>query len=398
MTESPRRLIALAFSVGLLVWSLGLFGPAAILPYLQSERGWPVALISTAITAHFLMGALVVAVMPEIHRTIGLRATVIAGAIAIYAGFVAWATVPSPYLLFFAALLSGCGLACGSSATVNAIISAGAVPDRAKALGIALNGAAFGGVLILQVLTLGGRTLGWDWTIALLGCAAVVILLWMSAALDRAPGKDGVMAKTGPLAAPMSRRALLRSPRFLSLTLAFAIAVFVQIGIYSQLINHLRPMLGLDGATLAMTGCVVLAITGRSAVAWNIGQANRRIVAAASFIMQAVGVIALALASGPAVALLGCVLFGLGLGNLPLLPPLIVQQEFDEQSFTLVVSTVSAVNQIILAFGPMTFGLLYAASGAYTLPFALGSLLYVVAAVTVMLHARAEPRPAHVAE
>ncbi len=183
------------------------------------------------------------------------------------------------------------------------------------------------------------------------------------------------------------------SPRFRSLAAAFSIAIFVQVGVYSQLINHLRPMLGIDGATLAMTGCVVLAITGRSAVAWNIGQANRRVVAAVTFLMQAAGVIALAFAPGPAVAILGCVLFGLGLGNLPLLPPLIVQHEFDEQSFTLVVSTVSAVNQIILAFGPMTFGLLYAASGAYTLPLAIGSLLYLVAAAAVLLHARAAPRP-----
>src|SRR4051812_12791148 len=78
MTGEPPRLIALAFSVGMLVWSLGLFGPAAVLPYLQSERGWTVAMISAAITAHFLVSALVVSVMPEIHRAIGLRGTVIA--------------------------------------------------------------------------------------------------------------------------------------------------------------------------------------------------------------------------------------------------------------------------------------------------------------------------------
>jgi predicted MFS family arabinose efflux permease len=398
MTQTPRRLIALAFGVGMLVWSLGLFGPAAILPYLESERGWSVAMISVAITGHFLVSALVVAAMPEIHRAIGLRGTVIAGAIAVYAGFIAWATVPLPYFLFLAALLSGFGLACGSSATINAIISVGFASNRAKALGIALNGTAFGGVLLLPLLTFGGRTFGWEWTLAILGSAAVVILVWMSTVLNDAGKTNGLTQSAGPRDTPMSRRALIRSPRFLSLALAFAIAIFVQVGIYSQLINHLRPMLGIDGATFAMTGCIVLAIAGRSAVAWNIGQANRRVVAAASFLMQAAGVFALAFAPGPVGAVLGCVLFALGLGNLPLLPPLIVQQEFDEQSFTLVVSTVSAVSQIILAFGPMTFGLLYAASGAYTLPFAIGSLLYVVAALTVMLHARVEPRPGDATE
>ena len=58
-------------------------------------------------------------------------------------------------------------------------------------------------------------------------------------------------------------------------------------------------MLGLDGATVAMTGCIVLAIRGRSAVAWNIGEANRRVVMAIGFVMQAVRVLVLALAPGP---------------------------------------------------------------------------------------------------
>lgn len=391
MTERRGPLIALAFGVGVLVWSLGLFGPAAILPYLQSQRGWPVSVISAAITVHFLASALVVSAMPEVHRTIGLRATVIAGAAAVYLGFIAWALTPAPYLLFGAAVLSGAGLACGSSATANAIISSGRIADRAKALGIALNGAAVGGVALLPLLTFGGRHLGLALTLALLGAASLVILPWMSRVLGPIGGAASAPGAR-PAAAQMTRRALIRLPAFRSLTFAFSIATFVQIGIYSQLINHLRPAFGLDGATFVMTGCIVMAIAGRSAVAWNIGQANRRGVAALSFLMQAAGVAALAVAPVPAVALAGCALFALGLGNLPLLPPLIAQQEFDEKDFTLVVATVSAVNQIILAFGPIWFGLLYELSGAYTLPLAIGSVLYLASAGVIMLHAGAARR------
>ena len=388
MTEKRTGLVALAFGVGLLVWSLGLFAPAAILPYLHSERGWPVSVISAAITAHFLTSALVVSVMPEVHRALGLRTTVMAGAAAVYLGFIAWTLMPAPHVLFLAAIVSGAGLACGSSATVNAIIGSGFAAGRAKALGIALNGAALGGIVLLPLLTLGGRHLGLTWTLALLGAATLVVLLLMSSALGRI-GTGGATSApgSGPVAAQMSRRALFRSPRFRSLALSFSIAIFVQVGIYSQLINHLRPMFGIDGATFAMTGCILLAIAGRSAVAWNIGQANRRRVAALTFLMQAAGVVALAFATTPVVAIAGCVLFGLGLGNLPLLPPLIAQQEFDEKDFVLVVASASAVNQVILAFGPISLGLLYEASGTYSLPFAIGSVLYLVAAAVVMLHA-----------
>ena len=204
MTDKRGGLVALAFGVGMLVWSLGLFAPAAILPYLQSQHGWPVSIISAAITAHFLASALVVSVMPEVHRTLGLRATVMAGAAAIYLGFIAWTLMPAPHFLFLAAMVSGIGLACGSSATVNAIIGSGFTTGRAKALGIALNGAALGGVVLLPLLTLGGRQLGLTWTLALLGAATLIVLLLMSRALGRIQ-TGGVTSAPGRLGSPLRR-------------------------------------------------------------------------------------------------------------------------------------------------------------------------------------------------
>ena len=69
---------------------------------------------------------------------------------------------------------------------------AGFAAGRAKALGIALNGTALGGVLLLPLLTFGGRTFGWVWTIAILGAAAIVILTWMSAVLNSAGQQNGL--------------------------------------------------------------------------------------------------------------------------------------------------------------------------------------------------------------
>lgn len=386
-------LVAFAFCVGMVIWSLGLFGPAAILPYLHDQRGWSVPVISAAVTVHFLVSALVVALMPELHRVLGLRGTVITGVIAIYIGFIGWVLVPLVGLLFFAAIVSGVGLACGSAATVSAIVSLGFVTDRAKALGIALNGTAVGGMLLLPLLSLSGNHVGLQWTLALLGGLAFVGLLWMSTCLARFTGGRGGPAAARKPVARLTRGDLFRTARFRSLAFAFSIAVFIQIGIYSQLISHLRPILGADGAALAMTGCVALAILGRFAVAWRIGHANRRRVAAANFLMQAIGVVALALATEPMLALAGCILFGLGLGNLPLLPPLIAQEEFAESEFGLVVATVSAINQIVLAFGPIFFGIVYELGGTYSVPFMIGAMLYLVAAGTIMLHANPKLRP-----
>jgi hypothetical protein len=54
--------------------------------------------------------------------------------------------------------------------------------------------------------------------------------------------------------------------------------------------------------------------------------------------------------------LLGCVLFGLGIGNLTSLPPLIAQAEFCPADVGRVVALVTAINQAVFAFAPAVLG------------------------------------------
>lgn len=56
---------------------------------LHASKGWPVAMISGAITAHFLVGAAPIVYLPEAHRSIGLAQTTIIGAVLAGAGIVA---------------------------------------------------------------------------------------------------------------------------------------------------------------------------------------------------------------------------------------------------------------------------------------------------------------------
>jgi hypothetical protein len=63
---------------------------------------------------------------------------------------------------------------------------------------------------------------------------------------------------------------------------------------------------------------------------------------------------------------LGCLLFGLGVGNTTSLPGLLVQQEFPKQHFARIVSLVVAINQFSFAFGPSLLGQLERAEGSYS--------------------------------
>jgi MFS family permease len=70
--------------------------------------------------------------------------------------------------------------------------------------------------------------------------------------------------------------------------------------------------------------------------------------------------------SAPGLLVAGCVLFGLGLGNLVSLPALIVQREFPSRDFARIVSMIVAINQFAFAFGPALLGRLQRPDGGYT--------------------------------
>ena len=69
-----RQVVAAAFMLAVLGWGLGFYGPPIYLHAVQAVRGWPLALVSTAVTMHFLVGAVVVANLPALYRRFGLAA------------------------------------------------------------------------------------------------------------------------------------------------------------------------------------------------------------------------------------------------------------------------------------------------------------------------------------
>ena len=121
---------------------------------------------------------------------------------------------------------------------------------------------------------------------------------------------------------------------------------------------------------------------------WLLGERDRRLAAAANLLMQAAGTLLLAFSDRMAPLALGCVLFGLGAGNLTSLPPLIAQREFRPADAGTVVALVTAINQAVFAFAPAIFGGLREINGAYGEVFLAGAALQAIAAGIVLLGRR----------
>ncbi len=77
--------------------------------------------------------------------------------------------------------------------------------------------------------------------------------------------------------------------------------------------------------------------------------------------------------------LIGVLLFGVGIGNVTSMPPLIAQVEFVKDDVPRVVALVVAIGQATYAFAPAAFGLIRELSQAAAHVFAVAALVYLLA-------------------
>jgi MFS family permease len=399
--------VSAAFVLAVFGWGMGFYGPPIFLEAVRATRGWPLALVSAAVTTHFLIGAAMVANLPALYRRFGLPAVTRAGALSLAIGVLGWAVAESPWQLFVATVFSGAGWAATGAAAINAIVSPWFMRERPAALAMAYNGASIGGVLFSPLWVAAIALLGFPVAAGAVGLV-VAFTVWILSGLlfsrtpqqiGQTPDGDAPDAPAVPLAPsrakPLPRAALWRDVGFLTLAVGMALGLFAQIGLIAHLFSLLAPALGVQQAGLAMGAATAAAIAGRSLVGWLMPvDADRRLVACASYAVQIAGSVAFMAAGGTSVPLLllGVLLFGVGIGNATSLPPLIAQMEFVKDDVPRVVSLIVAIAQAAYAFAPAAFGLIRefapAAKADAALPFFAAAALVQALAIGAFLAGR----------
>jgi MFS family permease len=381
--------VAAAFVVAIFGWGVGFYGPPVFLKAVRDARGWSVALVSAAITVHFLMGAIAVANLPKLYRKFGLAPVTVAGSISLAFGVAGWAFAVEPWQLFAATLFSGAGWVALGAAGINAMVSPWFNRRRPAALSTAYNGASFGGVIFSPLWV---ALIGWGGfpaasvSVGIVMIAVIVILsvhvfgrtpesMGLNPDGDEASPRGGVVVSRGPVVN------LWRDRAFLTLTLGMALGLFAQIGLIAHLFSLLVPAMGAQRAGIAAGLATASAIGGRTIVGWLMpANADRRVVGAMNHGVQIIGCCVFLIAGGTNIPLLllGVLLFGAGIGNVTSMPPLIAQTEFAKADVVRVVALMTAVAQASFAFAPAVFGMIRdvtAVDGSATVP-----VLFVTAA------------------
>jgi predicted MFS family arabinose efflux permease len=366
------RIVAVCFLLATFGWGLGFYGQSVYVAELHRLHGWPTSLISAGTTFFYLFGAALVVFVSEAIKSFGPRKCLVSGTLAMAAAAVAMGQVREPWQLFLANAVLAIGWAGTSLGIITTTLGLWFERKRGMAISLALNGASFGGIIGVPLLVAAIGYFGFPGAMAaaavvMVGLMIPVILIFVGSPPVHSGG-TAVEGADAPSSTQIRARAF-RDIGFLSVSSAFALVLFAQVGFIVHLISFLDSVIGRERAAVAMALLTAMAVVGRVLFSFVIDRLNQRLASSISFVSQALALVIVINVHNDIALIAACALFGFSVGNLITLPALIVQREFDPRSFGVLVSLITAINQITYAFGPGVVGLLRDLSGSYTLPF-----------------------------
>ena len=386
------RIVVVCFLLATFGWGLGFYGQSVYVAELHRLHGWPASLISGATTFFYLFGALLVAFVSEAIRAFGPRNCLLAGVFSLAAAAVLIGQATEPWQLYAANAVLAFGWAGTSLAIITNTLGLWFDRKRGMAISLALNGASFGGIAGVPLMVAAIAAFGFPGAMIAIAIATVVLMVPVIVVfVGRPPINYNAAVATASADAPSATRIRARAFRdvgFLSVSIAFALVLFAQVGFIVHLISFLDSVVGRERAAFAVALMTAMAVVGRVLFSFVIDRLNQRLASAISFVSQAVALAVIINLQNDVALLAACALFGFSVGNLITLPALIVQREFDPRSFGVLISLITATNQVTYAFGPGVIGLLRDAFGSYAVPFYVCIALELIAAVLIMVRGR----------
>jgi MFS family permease len=382
-------------------WSLTVFGMGVYIHVLSEQRGFSIALISEAVTVSYLVSAVfLISVGTAIERW-GPQPVISAGVVILALSVAALAFCRDGWQIFAAFGAMGLGRSCLSPTSISTTLAPWFERHQGRAVSTALLGASVGGMIGTPLLLTGIALFGIEQGLTLAGASALLIVLPVALfVLKRNPqamgllpdGAESSTTRATKAEASWSLKGAMATRQFNSQLISFALSLMVQIAFLSHHVSIVAPALGEHVASIAVSSAALAAFLGRIALATFADRIDLRLTTAGVLLVAAGSLGAMSMASGYAGLLVTSAAYGLTIGNLTTLSPIIVRREFGAASFGTIYGFAAAVIGFAYAFGPGLFGILRDAFGSYGPALMLAALTNLIAAAVIVWGGR-KPLP-----
>lgn len=397
-------IVGILFFISLIDGGFGYIFSAFLKPLAQ-EFGWTRAETAGAFSLYLLAAGLTLPLWGWLADTRGVRAVFLLSALIDGIALFLLSSVRSLtdfYLVYFCL---GVGLSGIGPATVGKVIAQWFVAKRGRAMGIALVGAGAGGLVFVPLS--GVLIAEFDWrtayqVLAALALGAMFPLVWFF--LTDTPQEKGLLPlgqenhaqgnasteEPDSTVGDWTLKEALSTSTFWLLGVAFCFGLMAATAMNVHQVAFLQDAgLTLEVASTIAGVTLGMSMGGRFIIGW----ASERLqhlhhIVALCLLMQAIGVgLLLFLSSlGLWVLVLFVPLFGLGLGGLVVLWPLVVGRDFGVRSFGTIAGVLGTVALTLGgALGPVIAGAIYDSTGSYHWAFLLCTGLFLAGAEVVLV-------------
>jgi MFS family permease len=377
--------------------ALGLFGAGVYLHAVVAANGWTTGLVSGAVTLFYVVSALLLIPVGSGINRFGPRPIIALGGIAMAGGVVGIGQATVPWEAYLAFLFMGIGWAGLSTTAIAATLAPWFDKYQGRATSTASLGASVGGMIGAPVLLFGIGRIGFASTTIVAGLFAVMILLPLAGLVLRHRPQDMGLFSDG--LAPDSTTTTISTPRWTTLTAlrttalrtvmaTFGIGMMVQIGFLTHQVTLLSQSLTTFAVSMTVSATAVAALLGRIVLARFADQIDTRVTTAMVLLLAAGALAAMGLVPVPYMLVGGSIIFGLTVGNVTTLSPIIVRREFGAEGFGAIFGVASCGIQLATALGPSLYGLLHDAFGSYSAALTTAATLDVTAAVVAIFGRR----------
>lgn len=382
-------------------WSLAIFGMGVYIHVLSEQRGLSIGFISTAVTFSFLVNAACLTSLGTLTARFGARPAILIGATAMAIALAGLGYFSTAWAIFLMFAFLGVGRACLSATTISTTLAPWFERHQGRAVSTALLGASVGGMLATPLLLGGIALYGVTPAFVLAGIISAALLLPVALWVRRTPLEIGLL----PDGAPATSTASVGQPAMWTLKgalatrhvrtqlVAFALAQSAQVGFLSHHVSIVAPHLGDAGASLAVSIAAMAAFGGRIALARFADKVDLRLLTGVVMLVAGFSLAYLGVSSSRFSLLLASAMYGLTIGNLTTLAPLLARREIGARSFGRVFGFISAVTAFATAFGPAAYGLLRDTFESYGPPLTIAAAVNLVAACVIVWGGR-RPLPA----
>jgi len=375
--------VAMCFTSG-----LGFYIHAVLLQALVSEKGFAITEISAAVSVFFCSSGLAGLGVSVLIERYDIRYIIIGGALLAAAALSSIGFVTATWHVYALYLFFGVGFCASGLLPATTLVARWFVEKRALALSISTTGLSVGGILVTPLTALLVEHSGLEFATPIFGLAYLFGVVPMTLFVIRPfPNHVKPSLETDPTSeqTPSSGQqgadfsATIRAASFWGLSVAWIFVMLAQVGGIAHQYGLVNENLGTAEAAVALSVLPLFSVIGRILGGLLVGRMSAHLFSLLVMLLQGFSLIILAFSEGAFGLILGLALFGITVGNLLMLQPLLIADVWGLRHYSRVYATSNLLTMLGVAVGPVLMGYLLSETGNYQVSYMMAGLASFVA-------------------